>query len=68
MTQGPQLSVFIDDFQKRVAALPGVDSAATAQWELFDAPQMGNQVIVPGKPLPEREEISEQSHPAISRC
>ncbi len=57
MTQGPQLSVFIDDFQKRVAALPGVDSAATAQWELFDAPQMGNQVIVPGKPLPDREEI-----------
>jgi predicted permease len=57
MTQKAQLSVFIDDFQKRVAALPGIQSAATAQWELFDAPQYGAQVIVPGKPLPDREEI-----------
>jgi predicted permease len=57
MTQKAQLSVFIDDFQKRVAALPGIQSAATAQWELFDAPQIGAQVIVPGKPLPDREEI-----------
>ena len=57
MTQKAQLSVFLDDFQKRVAALPGIQSAATAQWELFDAPQIGAQVIVPGKPLPDREEI-----------
>jgi predicted permease len=57
MTQKAQLSVFIDDFQKRVAVLPGIQSAATAQWELFDAPQLGAQVIVPGKPLPDREEI-----------
>jgi len=57
MTQKDQLSVFIDDFQKRVAAIPGIQSAATAQWELFDAPEGGNQIIVPGKPVPNREEI-----------
>ena len=62
-TQQAQLSVFLDDFQKRVAALPGIQSAATAQWELFDAPQIGGQVIVPGKPLPDREEIFSQVSP-----
>ena len=63
MTQQPQLNVFLDDFQKRVAALPGIQNAATAQWELFDAPQIGAQVIVPGKPLPDREEIFGQVSP-----
>jgi len=57
VTQQPQLNVYLDDFQKRVAALPGIQSTGTAQWELFDAPQIGSQIIVPGKPLPDREEI-----------
>ena len=63
MTQKAQLNVFLDEFQKRVAALPGIQNAATAQWELFDAPQIGAQVIVPGKPLPDREEIFGQVSP-----
>ncbi|HVO97334.1 MAG TPA: ABC transporter permease [Bryobacteraceae bacterium] len=57
MTQRPQLNVFLDEFQRRIAALPGIQSAATAQWALFDGAQIGLQVIIPGKQLPDREEI-----------
>jgi predicted permease len=57
MTQKAQLNVFLDDVQRRLEALPGVQAAATAQWTLFDGTHVGLQVIVPGKPLPEQEEI-----------
>jgi hypothetical protein len=57
LTQKPQLNLLIDDLQQRLAALPGIQSAAAAEWELFDAPYIEMQVIVPGKPLPDREEI-----------
>ena len=58
MTQKPQLNSLIDDLQRRIEALPGIQSAASAQWQLFDVATVGMQIIVrPEKPLPDREEL-----------
>jgi predicted permease len=57
MTQKPELNVFLDEFQRRVQSLPGVEGAATSQWGLFDGRDSSTQVILPGKPPSEREEI-----------
>lgn len=56
MTQKEQLNVLLNEFQHRIEALPGVQSAATAQWELFDGAYIATQVILPGK-TSDREEI-----------
>jgi predicted permease len=57
MTQRPELNVLLDEFQRRIQALPGVQSAATAQWGLFDGKNSAIQVILPGKPPGEQEAI-----------
>lgn len=56
VTQKPEISVFLDEIQRRVEALPGVQSAAISQGTMFDGSEWSNQVILPGKPLPDREE------------
>jgi predicted permease len=63
MTQVPQLNVFIDEIQRRIEALPGVQSAATVQWALFSGVRGATQIIVPGKPLPDREETGASASP-----
>jgi putative ABC transport system permease protein len=57
MTEKPELNMFLDEFQRRVEALPGVQGAATSQWGLFDGKDSSTQVILPGKPPSEREEV-----------
>jgi predicted permease len=56
-TQQPQLNMFLEEYQRRIASIPGIESAAIAQWELFDAPLLGIQIIVPGKQSPNPVEI-----------
>jgi len=56
MTQQPDLNVLIDEFQRRIAALPGVQSAASSGWGLFDGREGGTQIILPGKAPSDREE------------
>ncbi len=56
ITQKPQLSEFHDELQRRVEALPGVESAAVSQGVMFDGSEWSNQVILPGHPPPDREE------------
>jgi predicted permease len=57
MTQQKELNVFLDQFQRRIEALPGVQGAATAQWPLFEGYHARTQVILPGQPLPETQEV-----------
>lgn len=49
-------SAFLDQFQRRIAALPGVENAAAAQWALFQGNHWTDQVIRPGQTQPETEE------------
>lgn len=56
ITQKPALNEFMDELQRRTEALPGVQSAAISQWPLFSNNSNATQVILPGKPLPDREE------------
>ena len=56
ITQKPELNVFQDELQRRAEALPGVQSAAISQGALFYGNYWSSQVILPGKPLPNREE------------
>ena len=58
ITQKPELSVFLDDLQRRVEALPGIQGAAISQEAMFVGYYSESQVILPGKPLPDREEYS----------
>ncbi len=58
VTQKPELNVFQDELQRRVEALPGVQSAAISSGALFYGNYGESQVILPGKPLPDREEKS----------
>lgn len=58
MTQKPELNAFLDELQRRVEAQPGIQSAAISQGGLFDGNEWSNQVILPAKPLPDREERS----------
>jgi predicted permease len=58
MTQQPELNVLLDEFQRRIQALPGIQGAATAQWGLFDGTDVSEQVIVPGKAPSDREETN----------
>jgi predicted permease len=57
ITQKPELNIFADDLQRRVEALPGIESAGLAQLEsMFEGREPATQVILPGRPLPDREE------------
>lgn len=58
ITQKPELNVFLDDLQRRVEALPAVQSASISQGTGFDGRYWESQVILPGKPLPDKEEYS----------
>ena len=59
MTQKPQLNEFADELQRRVESLAGVQSAATAAaWSMFRGSHWAAQVMVPGQPLPDREEYT----------
>jgi predicted permease len=48
---------FMDRFQRRIASLPGIQACALAPWAIFEGSGWTDQVIVPGKPPAEREEI-----------
>ncbi len=57
ITKKPELNVFAEDLQRRVEALPGVESAGLAQLgSMFEGRDPATQVILPGRPVPEREE------------
>ncbi len=57
MTQKSELNLFADDLQRRVEALPGIDGAGLAQLgSMFEGRDGATQVILPGRPLPDREE------------
>ena len=58
IAQKPELNVFLDDLQRRIEALPGIQSAAMAQWAMFDGSHSSSQVILPGRSLPDREEYT----------
>jgi predicted permease len=58
ITQKSELSVFLDELQRRVEALAGIQGAAISQGAMFDGSHGAAQVILPGKPLPDREEHS----------
>ena len=56
LSQKPELNVFLDDLQRRVEALPGIESAAITQTVMFQGYSGRNQVILPGKAPSDREE------------
>src|SRR5258706_12114220 len=56
MTQKEELNVFLDQFQRRIEALPGVQAAATSQWAPFEGNHSRNQVILPGQTPAETQE------------
>jgi predicted permease len=58
MTQKPELNVLLDELQRRVEKLPGVQGVATAIAPVFSGSHWANQVILPGQPPPDREELS----------
>jgi putative ABC transport system permease protein len=57
VTQTKELNVFLDQFQRRIEALPGVQAAATTQYSLFEGNHLRTQVILPGQPLPETQVV-----------
>ena len=62
MTQKEQLNVLLDEFQRRIEAQPGIQSAATAQSPLFRV--FGQfPVILPGQRFAEHEEIFASASP-----
>jgi len=59
VSQKPELNVFADDLQRRIEALPGVESAGLAQrGAMFTGRESSYQVIVPGRRPPDREEYA----------
>ncbi|HTB12028.1 MAG TPA: ABC transporter permease [Bryobacteraceae bacterium] len=58
VSQKPELNVFVAELQRRIDALPGVQSAAIARFALFEGRHESIQVILPNHPLPDREENS----------
>ena len=64
ITQKPELNVFLDEFQRRVESLPGVQGAAMGYaGGLFEGGHMSIQVIMPGRPLPDRMEYTMPASP-----
>jgi predicted permease len=58
LSQKPELNVYLDDLQRRVEALPGIESAAITQTVMFQGYSGRNQVILPGKAPSDREEYA----------
>jgi predicted permease len=56
-TQTEQCNALLDEIQRRIAALPGIQSVTAVQWPLFNGSFITNQVLLPGQPPSEREEI-----------
>ncbi|MGI8745962.1 MAG: ADOP family duplicated permease [Bryobacteraceae bacterium] len=55
--QEPALRVLMEQLQRRIAALPGIQAAAIAPWAIFEGSSWTDQVILPGKAPSVREEI-----------
>jgi predicted permease len=56
ITQKSELNIFADDLQRRVEALPGIESAGLAQLEsMFEGRYGATQLILPGQPPSDRE-------------
>jgi predicted permease len=53
----PARLALMRDIASRIAALPGIDNAALATWPIFVGAGWTEQVMVPGKPPSDREEI-----------
>jgi predicted permease len=49
--------VMMEQLHSRVMSLPGIQSAAVAPWAIFDSSYWTEQLLLPGKPPSEREEI-----------
>jgi predicted permease len=50
-------AVYLDQFQRRIEELPGIQSAAAAQWSIFEGGANTQFVILPGKPASKTMEI-----------
>jgi predicted permease len=58
-TQRPELNEWMDELQRRIESLPRIQGAALAiHGSMFEGSHWAFQVIVPGKPLPDREEYT----------
>jgi predicted permease len=58
-TQQAELNQWMDDLQRRVESLPGVQGSALAvRYAMFEGSHSATQIILPGKPLPDREEYT----------
>lgn len=53
----PRRSNLADQVREQVAALPGVQAASAAPWAIMDGSRWTDQIILPGQPPSEREEI-----------
>jgi predicted permease len=56
-TQKAARDALLEELHSRIEALPGIQSVTEAQWPLFDGSYVSNQVLLPGKPPGDREEI-----------
>jgi predicted permease len=64
ITQKRELNVFLDELQRRVEALSGIEGAAIGYGgALFQGSHTSVQVIVPGYPLPDRQEYTMPASP-----
>jgi len=64
ITQKPELNVFLDEIQRRIEALPGIQGVAMGYaGGLFEGRHTSLQVILPGQPLPDRQEYTLPASP-----
>jgi predicted permease len=64
ITQKPELNIFLDELQRRIEALPGIDGAAIGYaGGLFEGSHMSIQVLIPGRSQPDREEYTMPASP-----
>jgi predicted permease len=55
--EAQRLRATTEQLHRQVMRLPGVQAAAVAPWAIFDSSFWTDQVLLPGKPPSEREEI-----------
>lgn len=64
ITQKRELNVFLDELQRRVGALTGIDGAAIGHGgALFEGSHTSIQVSIPGNLLPDRQEYTMPASP-----
>ncbi|HKE26202.1 MAG TPA: ABC transporter permease [Bryobacteraceae bacterium] len=64
ITQKPELNVFLDELQRRVEGRPGIQGAAVGHaGGLFEGSHTSMEVIVPGRPRPDRQEYTMPASP-----